>query len=161
MSEPEPLARLYDLALRALAEQERRADALRSRLGPSLAAAALGTTLLSGPLVGGDPPHSLAGTLALLVAVGGFCSAVFEAIAILAFGDLVAVETDVQALASSLDRGGALGDIEAFYVTMIARFGPNARENAALLDRLNARFTSMVCGILVMMCGLAVAALVG
>ena len=46
----EPLAHLYDLALRTLDEQERRAEALRGRLGP-LAAAALGVTLLSGPLV--------------------------------------------------------------------------------------------------------------
>jgi hypothetical protein len=35
----EPLSRLYDLALRTLDDQERRADALRSRLGPVLAAA--------------------------------------------------------------------------------------------------------------------------
>jgi hypothetical protein len=52
----EPLVRLYDLALRTLDDQERRADALRSRLGPVLAAAALGVSVLSGPVVGGVHP---------------------------------------------------------------------------------------------------------
>lgn len=157
----EPLARLYDLALRTLDDQERRADALRARLGPVLAAAALGVTLLSGPLVGGERPATALGNVMLLVALSGFFAAVFEVMVILGFRGLVATETDARAVASNLDRRGALEDAEAFYVTMIARFGPNVAENAALLDRLHARFTAMLCGILVMLCGLAATALVG
>jgi hypothetical protein len=79
----EPLARLYDLALRTLDDQERRADALRSRLGPVLAAAALGVTLLSGPLVGGAPPITVAGKLMLVVSMGGLAAALLAAARIL------------------------------------------------------------------------------
>jgi hypothetical protein len=67
----EPLARLYDLALRTLDEQERRSDALHGRLGPVLAAAALGVTLLSGPVFGGEPPSRLIGKLSPLLRRGG------------------------------------------------------------------------------------------
>jgi len=44
---------------------------------------------------------------------------------------------------------------------MIQRFSRSAARNAALLDDLHARFTSIVCGVLVMLCGLALSTLVG
>lgn len=80
-------------------------------------------TLLSGPLVGGEPPTRVAGKLALTVAVGGFFVAVFAALAVLASRGLVTTETDLRLLAGGLDQGGALNDVGTFYVTMIARFG--------------------------------------
>ena len=157
----EPLARLYDLALRTLDDQQRRADALRSRLGPTLAAAALGVTVLSTPAVDSTAPRSLVGTLALLVAVGGLFVAVFGALAILASRDLQAHELDLRAVARKLDGAQTLDDVEAFYTAMVARLSRAATRNAAVLDGLHARFTAILCGILVMLCGLALAALVG
>jgi len=157
----EPLARLYDLALRTLDDQERRADALRGRLGPTLAAAALGVTLLSGPLVGGSHPVTLVGKLMLLVAVGAFFVAVANALTVLVSRRLETIEIHVHLLADELQQSAALKDAEAFYSTMITRCGRRASANAAMLDRLHTRFTTMLCGILVMLCGLAVAAFVG
>ncbi len=157
----EPLAHLYDLALRTLDDQERRADALRSRLGPVLTASALGSSLLSGPLVGGARPTGTAGTLALLVAVGGLFATIISVVAILRSRGLVAADDDVRRLAAALDREGALVSCEVFYATMISRLGRICADNAALLDRLSARFTAMLCGMLAMLCGLALTAIVG
>jgi hypothetical protein len=157
----QPLAHLYDLALRTLDDQERRADAVRGRLGPVIAAAALGVTLLSGPLVGGVRPTGTAGKLALLLAVGGLFATIVSVAAILRSRGLVAADDDVRRLAAALDREGALVSSEAFYSTMISRLGRISADNAAMLDRLSERFTAMLCGMLTMLCGLALAAIVG
>lgn len=157
----EPLSRLYDLALRTLDDQEQRADAVRGRLGPTLAAAALGVTLLSGPLVGGEPPHGAAGKIALVIAAGGFFVAALSALALLQARQRVSLDADPQALRRDLGRIGALEDVDAFHAAMITRFSRTAATNAELLDGLHTRFTAMLYGIQVMLCGLALAALVG
>jgi hypothetical protein len=157
----ESLARLYELALRTLDDQERRADALRGRLGPVLAAAALGVTLLSGPVVGGDPPASVVGKVTLIVAVGGLFAAVIAAASILRARRPTFANLNVRALAELLTHDGVLDELPTFYSTMIARLSRVAVHNVALLDRLQAQFTVMLGGILVMLCGLALAALVG
>lgn len=157
----EPLSRLYDLALRTLDEQERRADALRGRLGSVLAAAALGVTLLSGPVVGGDPPTTTAGTAALAIAVGGLFIAVVAALSVLRAGRRRSSTIEAAALIEQLAADGAMADPSAFYPTMIALIGRETDDNAASLVHLHARFTAMLCGILVMLCGLAITALVG
>lgn len=157
----EPLARLYELALSTLADQERRADAVRSRLGPVLAAAALGATLLSGPLVGGDRPAGAAGTLALLAAVSGLLITVCGAFSILGSRGTVGLELAPHRLEQELRRDGMLSDPRSFYSAMIVRLDRQSTRNAASLDRLHARFTFMLCGIHVLLCGQALAALIG
>jgi hypothetical protein len=157
----EPLARLYDLALRTLDDQERRADALRARLGPVLAAAALGVTLLSGPVVSREPPASAIGVLMLLLAIGGLFLVVLAAVSMLRVGDRRESELDIDELLAQLSDDGALNDPSAYYTTLIALIGREADKKAALLARLHTRFTAMLCGILVMLCGLALTALVG
>ena len=110
----EPLARLYDLALRTLDDQERRADALRGRLGPVLAAAALGVTLLSGPVIGGAHPHAALGKLALAVVVGSLLVVIVAASRLLSARHHPVRDVDVRALAARLERNGLLGDEQAF-----------------------------------------------
>jgi hypothetical protein len=157
----EPLARLYDLALRALDVQERRADALRGRLGPVLAAAALGVTLLSGPVVGGAHPHTLAGKLALAVAVGSLLVVVITACRVLAERRQPIDRLNPHALLIEFRASGLLDDETAFHGTMVARLTGHLGQSIRAVERLAAMFTTMVCGILVMLCGLALAALVG
>ncbi|HEV7773234.1 MAG TPA: hypothetical protein VGO48_08135 [Conexibacter sp.] len=79
----QPLAHLYDLAFRTLDDQERRADALRSRLGPVLAAAALGVSLLSGSALGDAEPSTIGGKLGLVIGVGGLLVSTIAAFRIL------------------------------------------------------------------------------
>jgi hypothetical protein len=158
----EPLAHLYALALRALDDQERHADALRGRLAPVLAAAALGTTLLSGPVVGGQAPTSLAGALAIVVAVGGLVwTLVVASHVLLGWRQRAAFDSDVHRLTIALDRAGLLDDVALFYETMIVRISEHGARIETTIDRLEAAFTQMLCGVLVMLCGLALAAVVG
>jgi hypothetical protein len=157
----EPLSRLYDLALRALEEQERRADALRGRLGPTLAAAALGASLLSGPLVGGARPATFAGGLALVVAVGGLAVAVAAAGRMLAGRRGPTDALNALDLVEDLRRGDLLADEAAFYEAMITRLAERAESASEASDRLATTFTAILWGILVMLCGLGLAALVG
>jgi hypothetical protein len=161
VSASEPLDHLYALALRTLDEQERRAEALRGRLGPVLATAALGASLLSGPLLGGGEPVSVAGTLAAAAALAGLVVTIAAAFKLLRASGRVTFGTDVPHMVDVLDHDGALDDITAFYSTMIARLGEIAARDAAMLDRLGSTLTAMLCGILVMLCGLAFAAIVG
>lgn len=157
----QPLARLYDLALRTLDEQERRVEALRGRLGPVLAAAALGTSLLSGPMVGGAHPATLGGKLCLAIAVGSLLVTVGAAFRLLVSRKRPVLDLDHRELATELARDGLLDDEAAFYTTMIARLGGQLKREAETSARLSTAFTAMLWGILVMLCGLALAALVG
>ncbi|MFL5817609.1 MAG: hypothetical protein ACJ76L_08405 [Conexibacter sp.] len=157
----EPLARLYDLALRTLDDQERRADALRGRLGPVLAAAALGVTLLSGPVLEDPTPTGAIGHLALVVTSGGLFLMLAGMFAILGSRGAVAMELAPRRLELELRRDGVLDDTAAFCSAMIERIDRQWRRNAASLDRLHGHFTLMLCGIHIMLCGLALVSIVG
>lgn len=157
----QPLARLYDLALRALDEQDRCADALRSRLGPVLAAAALGASVLSGPLVGSAHPASVGGKLALVGAVGGLLAMVTGAFRLLAVHHRPGDEIDPWELTDELARRGLLDGETVFYEAMIRRLARHRERRLTVYEQLTAAFTAMLWGILVMLCGLALAAIVG
>ncbi len=159
MSASEPLAHLYDLALRALDEQERRAEAIRGRLGPVLAAAALGVSLL-GPGDGGTAA-GLAGTLAIVVALAGLTLTIVAALRILGVRGGTGFEPDVRELATALNAEGVLDDATSYYTAMIARLGDQLMRNIAHIDRVATAFTVMLCGIIVLMGGLALATIVG
>lgn len=157
----EPLARLYDLALRALDDHEHRTDGLRGRLGPTLAAAALGVTLLSGPIVGGAHPATVLGKLALVVAVGGLVLAVGAAFRLLSARHRSDSELDCRQLLDELTACGFLDDEARFYEAMIMRLDDAKNRDDATIERLTTAFTAMLCGILVMLCGLALTAVIG
>lgn len=157
----QPLARLYELALRTLDDQERRADALRGRLGPVLAATALGVTLLSGPVVGGARPHTLPGKLALVVAVGGVIATTLGVFRLLSAHHHPMRDIQPRRLVADLERDGLLDDDKDFYSVMILRLSERLDENAEAIEQLARAFTFMLWGILAMLCGLALAALVG
>lgn len=157
----QPLAHLYDLALRGLDEQERRVDALRGRLGPVLAAAALGTTLLGGPAIGGRRSDGVLGTVAIAVTVVGLLITLGTAAHLLRAVRVASFDADPHRLAVALSRDGVLDDLTRFYWAMIEGLGVVRVDNERGIRRLSRTFTSMMCGILVMECGLALAVIVG
>jgi len=158
---PSPLAQLYDLALRALDEQDRRADALRGRLGPVLAAAALGASLLSGPVIGGAHPASAGGKLGLAVAICGLLLETAATFRLLTMRRGPLDDIDVRRLATDLQSLGVLDDEGEFYEAMIIRICERIDRRANAVEETAASFTAMLWGILLMLCGLALAAIVG
>jgi hypothetical protein len=118
-------------------------------------------TLLSGPLVGGGQPDTLAGKLALIVAVGGLFLGIAAAFRILSIRHRPSEAFDPRRLTAALADGDELEDGAAFHAAMIERIGTELDDCANTLGRLTITFTAMLWGILVMLCGLALAALVG
>jgi hypothetical protein len=68
---PEPRGRIYELALRALDEQDRQVDDVRGRLAPVLAAGGVGLTLLTRPVFSGDHPSGAVELVATIVGLLG------------------------------------------------------------------------------------------
>lgn len=127
------LTELYALALRALDAHERRAGELRGRLAPVLAAGGLATTLLAGPALDAARSGGMGPIAATVVAVGGFLAAIWAAVVLL------------------------LTRQQAFAIVLLHGMSVAGQDE---LDRLHRIFTVNVCGMLVMVCGFAVAALV-
>lgn len=154
---PDPLAHVYDLALRALDEQERQVVELRSRLAAAMAGVGLIASLLIRPALHHDRgpvlPHGiLVGSGLVGMGVAAFSAMYLLGSAHLWFG------VDATLAADVIRRSG-VGDVEGFYLSMIRVLDERRLHNLAVLRRLEVAFTVMLCGILVAVCGL-VAALV-
>lgn len=156
---PTPLADLYALALRTLDAHERRAGELRSRVAPVLAAGGLGVTLLSGPAFAGASTRAPA-LAALVIALAGLCVALSGATALLLRRSFV-VDFDAAEIAGRIEAEGMAGDHDAFATEMIAATTEQLTALKRDVELLHRRFTVIVYGMLVTLCGLAVAALVG
>jgi hypothetical protein len=154
-----PLAHLYALALRTLETQERRAGELRARLAPVLAAGGVGATLLGpgaasalvfgGPLTAGVLVAAFAGSVVTMGAAGRLLTA-----------EGAGPTLDAARLQRTLARQGALDDETVFYTQMIAVLELAERRIEAEVSALQRLFTVVMCGILFVLCGLALAALV-
>jgi hypothetical protein len=154
----EPLAHVYELALRALDEQERQVVELRSRLAPVLAAGGLGITLLARPASKSGSAGGLIGTIAAIGAVLGVTVAVVAATRLL-ISRRLAFGVDAPSAIDIIERRGVT-DMRDFYAAMIAVFDERRHQNHVVIERLQTTFTFMVCGMLAGVCGLALAAAV-
>lgn len=153
------LTELYALALRALDAHERRAGELRGRLAPVLAAGGLATTLLAGPALDAARSGGMGSIAATVVAVGGFLAAIWAAVVLLLTRQQ-AFATDLAAIVRALSRHDGFKDDDTFRKGMIVLLHGMSVAGQDELDRLHRIFTVNVCGMLVMVCGFAVAALV-
>jgi len=123
-----------------------------------LAAGGLGTTLLAGPALGRNSPGGVP-IAALIVALVGLLGALCGAGYLLTTPGLP-TKVDPQALVQAFERQRELDDLDAFYRTMIGGLGAMRQRGDRELRRLHRVFTYMLCGILVELCGLALAAAV-
>lgn len=156
---PAPLGHLYDLALRALDAQERRVAELRGRLAPVLAAAGIGTTLLSGPAIGAVSAGGALSHVALAVALVGLVVALGAATHLLA-SRKAPREVDLLVVKGALRARGGIADETTYFELMISALAIRHVRNERVVRHMHAVFTVMLCGILVELCGLALAALV-
>lgn len=110
---PDPRERIYDLALRALDEQERQVGDLRGRLAPVVAAGGVGVTLLSRPAFQGTHPNGwveITATAVGLVGAGG----VVLATAYLLLSRPLAFSVDARAALAAAEELDLLDDGRRF-----------------------------------------------
>ncbi|HYV15609.1 MAG TPA: hypothetical protein VE972_06285 [Conexibacter sp.] len=152
----EALAHVYDLALRALAEQERQVAELRGRLTPILASGGLGATLLTPLAFRGGHPAGILEVAFVAVGLLGIAVEVAAALYVLAprrlrFGLTAA------AAASFAERRG-IAESTAFYGAVTTGLDDRRAANEQVIRWLHFAFTLMMCGMLLEVCGLAIAA---
>jgi hypothetical protein len=153
----DPLAHVYDLALRALAEQERQVAAIQSRLTPALAAGGLAVTLLA-PVA---HRHSTAGALGVSgcgVAAAGLAVVVLAALYLLLPRSLSFGISASYALGFVRLPAIALG--ETLLGSLILALDERRSANVPSITKMHLAFTVMLCAMLVALCGLALLALV-
>jgi hypothetical protein len=145
---PDPLAHVYDLALRALDEQERQVIELRSRLAPVLAAGGIVATLLSRPAL--HRPHGAGPVHVAFIAIG------FLGVAITALmaGYLLLSRPLSFGADASVAWRCAVSDTETYYASMIRMLDRRRLQNIPIIKRLHGAFAVMLCGMLFAVCGL-------
>lgn len=156
---PTPLTHLYALALRALDAHERRAAELRARLAPVLAAAAAGLALLAAPSAPALATGGRATALALVLAVAGLLTTVLAAWKMLTHRPQ-RNPLNARALLDDAETDGSIKDETSFLRWMIEAVGQREDDAETEVNWLGRQFTAVMGGILVMLCGLAIAALV-
>jgi hypothetical protein len=151
---PDPLAHVYDLALRALAEQERQVAALHNRLAPVLAAGGLGATLLAPAAFRGNDPASIRVACSVLGLFG--IGVALIAVAYVLVPRRLRFGLDAPAMLAFVGRNVTV-DARRFFRAAIANLDERRLDNASVISRLNIAFTFVLGGMLVGVCGLAAA----
>jgi hypothetical protein len=156
---PEPRARIYELALRALDEQDRTVGDVRGRLAPVLAAGGVGLTLLTRPAFSGAHPS---GGIEVAAAISGLLGA---AILVLAGAYVLhprslAFSVNAQATLNAIRQQDpdVLENDDAFYESMISALTRRRHGNQPIVDRLHTGLSVALLGLLVQLGGLSLAA---
>jgi len=156
---PEPRERIYELALRALDEQDRRVDDLRGRLAPVLAAGGVGLTLFTQPVFSGDHPSSTVELVATIVGLLGAVMLVLASAYVLRPRRLAFSVNARATLDAIRDRAAnMLEDNDLYHETMIATLTRRREGNQPIVDRLHAAFSVGLLGLLFELGGLSLAA---
>lgn len=156
---PEPRGRIYELALRALDEQDRQVDALRGRLAPVLAAGGVGLTLLTRPVFAGDHPSGVLELGATIVGIVGAIVLVLASAYVLHPRRLAFSVHASDALEAIRERDATvLEDEDRYYETMIVALARRRDGNQPIVDRLHTSFSVALLGLLAQLSGLALAA---
>lgn len=157
---PEPRGRLYELALRALDEQERHVGELRGRLAPVIAAGGIGLTLLTRPAFDGHHPQGAIEIAAVLVGMIGAVALILGSAYVL-IPRRVAFSVNAQATLETINQAEEnelLDDEDLFHETMILTLAERHDGNAPILDRLNDAYAVTLLGLLIELVGLGLAA---
>jgi hypothetical protein len=154
-----PLAHLHALAQRTLDAHERRAGELRARLAPVLAAGAAATAFLTPQALAAVRSGAPLSTAAFLLTVA---VALATAISMGRFLErrLHAERMQPDRIRRLLKAHDALDDESRFHHSMTVILGKACRIAAREADALHRQFTAIMWGILVVLCGLALTAIV-
>jgi len=155
----EPRGRIYELALRALDEQDRQVDDLRGRLAPVLATGGVGLTLLTRPVFSGDHPSGAVELVATIVGLLGAVTLVLASAYVL-HPRRLAFSINARATLDAIrDRNAdILEDDDLYHETMISTLTARRQGNQPIVDRLHTAFSIGLLGLLAELGGLALAA---
>jgi hypothetical protein len=154
-----PLAHLHALAQRTLDAHERRAGELRARLAPVLAASVAGAVLLSPPALAAVHSGGPLSTAAFLLTVA------LALVTVISMGRFLGRRLHAERMQPDrirhlLEAHDALDDESSFHHAMTMIFGKACGIAAREADALHRQFTAIMWGILVVLCGLALTAVV-
>jgi hypothetical protein len=149
----------YDLALRALEEQERDLVSLRSRTGTIVAAAAIAATVLAREVFAGTQPDGWSGWTASGLGFVGLLAVLFASTYVLRSHDLL---FSIDA-AAALEEAVAFGSVDDEHVAevelgMTYRLSSMRAENDTKIRRIRTAFATALGGLLVETVGLGVGA---
>ena len=154
---PDARERIYDLALRALDEQERQVGELRGRLSAVVAAGGIGATLLTRPVFEGGHPAGFMEIAATALGLLGALALVLAS-AYLLKSRRLAFSVDARAALAAAEELELLEEPERFHESMITALSDRRAGNADIVARLHDAFTIALAGLLLELVGLAVAA---
>jgi transposase len=154
---------VYELALRALDEQERLVNDTRARIPPVLAAGGLVVTLLARPVFHEGHPSGGAEIGAVLVGMTGAAALVLASIGLLrptrmAFSVDAARLLDVAREAGIIDDDGRAHDDAEFHEATALALSQRRAGNAAIVERLTRMLDVALLALVVELVGLASAA---
>jgi hypothetical protein len=156
---PDPRSRIYELALRALDEQDRQVGDVRGRLAPVVAAGGVGLTLLTRPAVSGSHPSGAVELAATVVGLLG-AAALILASAYVLHPRRLAFSVNARATLDTIRARDAdiLEDEDLFHETMISTLTARRLGNQPIVDRLHTAFSVGLVGLLLELGGLSSAA---
>ncbi|HWT91864.1 MAG TPA: hypothetical protein VN238_02625 [Solirubrobacteraceae bacterium] len=146
----------YDLALRALDEQQSEVAGLRTRAGTILAAAAVVATLLARPVFAEPVPDSLLFRLAAVTGVVGLMVVLAASVQLLQT-HMVGFAVDVRTVYATAD----LRDAEALLVRLALTLERRRERNAPTVERLRAACGVALAGLVVATVGFGIGAALG
>ena len=156
---PEARARIYELALRALDEQDRQVGDLRGRIAPVVAAGGIGLTLLTRPAFSGSHPSGAIELAATVIGLLGAVTLVLASAYVLHSRELGFSVNARATLEAIRDRDAAiLEEEDLFHETMIATLTVRRQGNQPIVDHLHSAFSVGLLGLLLELGGLALAA---
>lgn len=148
----------YDLALRAIEEQEREVQSLRTRTGTIVAAAAVASTLLAREVFAGSRPDGSAAWTATTVGLAALGAVVFASVYLLRSHEL-SFSLDAAAALETADAEGLDRDDPARVVRGLTYVLSSMQaENSLTVGRLRTSFAWALGGLVVEIFGLGLGA---
>lgn len=147
----------YDLAVRALEEQERHVADLRSRTGTLVAAAAVAATLLADAVFAGPHPAGAAEWLPTGVGLAGLVTAFAASVFLLRSHDM-AFSVDAAVLLQEAEDVGAVDDIDEVFMALTYELSDINAQNRRTVVRLDRAFAVALTGLVFEVLGLGLAA---